>query len=173
MAVFISTPSQPSSIATDASLAVPTPASTSTGTLAFSTISQIGYMVLALGVGAWSLALFHFFTHAFFKALLFLSAGSIIHALHGEQNIYNMGGLRKSLPKVYYCMLAGAAALAGIPARVEAASTWMRGRSVDVHGPQACTGVTDGLDANGFLRVRTAQGLTVVQTGGMRAKETD
>ena len=70
-------------------------------------------------------------------------------------------------------LLAQPAALAGIPARVEAASTWMRGRSVDVHGPQACTGVTDGLDANGFLRVRTAQGLTVVQTGGMRAKETD
>lgn len=70
-------------------------------------------------------------------------------------------------------LLAQPAALAGIPARVEAASTWMRGRSVDVHGPQACSGVTDGLDANGFLRVRTAQGLTIVQTGGMRAKVTD
>ena len=80
--------------------------------------------------------------------------------------------LLKSLEREAF-LLAQLAALAGIPARVEAASTWMRGRSVDVHGPQACTGVTDGLDANGFLRVRTAQGLTVVQTGGMRAKETD
>src|SRR5690606_21952921 len=58
--------------------------------LAFSTISQIGYMVLALGVGAFSLAVFHFFTHAFFKALLFLAAGSVIHSLHGEQNVYKM-----------------------------------------------------------------------------------
>lgn len=83
--------------------------------LAFSTISQIGYMMLALGVGAFSLGLFHFFTHAFFKALLFLSAGSIIHALHGEQNIYKMGGLRKELPKVFIVTVAGAIALAGIP----------------------------------------------------------
>jgi BirA family transcriptional regulator, biotin operon repressor / biotin---[acetyl-CoA-carboxylase] ligase len=70
-------------------------------------------------------------------------------------------------------LLAQPAALAGILERVEAASTWMRGRPVDVHGPQACSGVTDGLDANGFLRIRTAQGLTVVQTGGMRAKVMD
>ena len=83
-----------------------------------------------------------------------------------------LAALLKSLEREAF-LLAQLAALAGIPARVEAASTWMRGRSVDVHGPQACTGVTDGLDANGFLRVRTAQGLTVVQTGGMRAKETD
>lgn len=83
--------------------------------LAFSTISQIGYMFLALGVGAFSLGLFHFFTHAFFKALLFLAAGTVIHSLHGEQNVFKMGGLRRELPHVYLATLAGAIALAGIP----------------------------------------------------------
>lgn len=83
--------------------------------LAFSTISQIGYMILALGVGAFSLGLFHFFTHAFYKALLFLAAGSVIHALHGEQNVYKMGGLKKHLPGVFWATLFGAIALAGIP----------------------------------------------------------
>src|SRR5690349_6308269 len=75
--------------------------------LAFSTISQIGYMVLALGVGAFSMGLFHFFTHAFFKALLFLASGAIIHSLHGEQNVFKMGGLRNHLPGVFYATLAG------------------------------------------------------------------
>lgn len=83
--------------------------------LAYSTVSQIGFMVLALGVGAYGYALFHFMTHAFFKALLFLGAGYVIHALHGEQNVYKMGGLKAKLPRVYYMMLAGAASLAGIP----------------------------------------------------------
>ena len=83
--------------------------------LAFSTISQIGYMILALGVGAFSLGLFHFFTHAFYKALLFLAAGTVIHSLHGEQNVFKMGGLRKEMPGVFYATLAGAIALAGIP----------------------------------------------------------
>ncbi len=83
--------------------------------LAFSTISQIGYMILALGVGAFSLGLFHFFTHAFFKALLFLAAGTVIHSLHGEQNVFKMGGLRRELPGVFWATLAGAVALAGIP----------------------------------------------------------
>lgn len=82
--------------------------------LAFSTISQIGYMFLALGVGGFSLALFHFFTHAFYKALLFLGAGTVIHSLYGEQNVYKMGGLKKDLPGVYKAMLIGSAALAGI-----------------------------------------------------------
>ncbi|MCX7962899.1 MAG: NADH-quinone oxidoreductase subunit L [Candidatus Sumerlaea chitinivorans] len=83
--------------------------------LAYSTISQIGYMVLGLGVGAFSLGVFHFFTHAFYKALLFLAAGTVIHSLHGEQNIFNMGGLRRELPGVFWAFLAGAASLAGIP----------------------------------------------------------
>jgi NADH-quinone oxidoreductase subunit L len=83
--------------------------------LAYSTMSQIGYMFLALGVQAWDAAIFHLMTHAFFKALLFLSAGSVIVACHHEQNIFKMGGLRKTLPFVYACFLIGGGALAAIP----------------------------------------------------------
>ncbi|BBS16749.1 NADH-quinone oxidoreductase subunit L [Aeromonas caviae] len=83
--------------------------------LAYSTMSQIGYMFLALGVGAWEGAIFHLMTHAFFKALLFLSAGAVIIATHHEQNIFKMGGLRKSLPLVYACFLVGGSALAALP----------------------------------------------------------
>ncbi|UJQ38661.1 NADH-quinone oxidoreductase subunit L [Aeromonas caviae] len=83
--------------------------------LAYSTMSQIGYMFLALGVGAWEGAIFHLMTHAFFKALLFLSAGAVINATHHEQNIFKMGGLRKSLPLVYACFLVGGSALAALP----------------------------------------------------------
>jgi NADH-quinone oxidoreductase subunit L len=83
--------------------------------LAYSTISQIGYMFLALGVGAWSAAIFHFFTHAFFKALLFLAAGVVIECLHHEQDIFKMGGLKNRLPVVFYTFLAGTAALAAMP----------------------------------------------------------
>ena len=83
--------------------------------LAYSTISQIGYMFLALGVGVRSAALFHFLTHACFKALLFLSAGSVILSLHHEQDMYRMGGLRRSLPLTFWTFLIGAAALSGVP----------------------------------------------------------
>lgn len=83
--------------------------------LAYSTMSQLGYMFLALGVGAWQGAIFHLMTHAFFKALLFLSAGSVIHACHHEQNILRMGGLRRSMPLVYTCFLVGGAALSALP----------------------------------------------------------
>jgi NADH-quinone oxidoreductase subunit L len=83
--------------------------------LAYSTISQIGYMFLALGVGAWSAALFHFLTHACFKALLFLSAGAVILSVHHEQDIFRMGGLRRHSPVVFWTFLAGAAALSGLP----------------------------------------------------------
>lgn len=83
--------------------------------LAYSTMSQIGYMFLALGVGAWQPAIFHLMTHAFFKALLFLSSGAVILACHHEQNIFKMGGLRKQIPLVYYCFLVGGAALAALP----------------------------------------------------------
>lgn len=83
--------------------------------LAYSTMSQIGYMFLALGVGAWSGAIFHLMTHAFFKALLFLSSGSVILACHHEQNIFKMGGLRRSLPLVYACFLIGGSALSALP----------------------------------------------------------
>ena len=83
--------------------------------LAYSTMSQIGYMFLALGVGAWQAAIFHLMIHAFFKALLFLTAGSVIVACHHEQNIYKMGGLRKPLPLAYACFLVGGSALAALP----------------------------------------------------------
>ena len=83
--------------------------------LAFSTMSQIGYMFLALGVGAWGSAIFHLMTHAFFKALLFLTAGSIILAMHHEQNIFKMGGLRKDLPWSHALFLIGTVALVALP----------------------------------------------------------
>lgn len=83
--------------------------------LAYSTISQIGYMFLALGVGAWSAGIFHLMTHAFFKALLFLAAGAVIHCLHHEHNIFRMGGLRTRLPIVFWSFLLGSAALAALP----------------------------------------------------------
>jgi NADH-quinone oxidoreductase subunit L len=83
--------------------------------LAYSTISQIGYMFVALGVGAYSAAIFHLLTHAFFKALLFLAAGSVIVALDHEQDIRKMGGLRRALPTTYVTFLIGGAALAGFP----------------------------------------------------------
>ncbi len=83
--------------------------------LAYSTISQIGYMFLALGVGAWSAAIFHFMTHAFFKALLFLAAGLVIKAMGGEHDIFRMGGLRRSLRPVFWVFVAGAASLSAVP----------------------------------------------------------
>jgi NADH-quinone oxidoreductase subunit L len=83
--------------------------------LAYSTISQLGYMFLAVGVGAYASGIFHLATHAFFKALLFLAAGSVMHALAGELNIDKMGNLRAKLPRTYWTYLIGAAALAGIP----------------------------------------------------------
>jgi len=83
--------------------------------LAYSTVSQLGYMFLALGLGAYSTAVFHLTTHAFFKALLFLGAGSIIHAMGGEQDIRKMGGLRKKMPVTYFTFLAATLAISGIP----------------------------------------------------------
>jgi len=83
--------------------------------LAYSTISQIGYMFLALGAGAFSAAIFHLMTHAFFKALLFLSAGALIYCMHHEHNIFRMGGLAKKLPLVCVCFFIGCAALASLP----------------------------------------------------------
>ena len=83
--------------------------------LAYSTVSQLGYMFLAMGMGAFGAGIFHLYTHAFFKALLFLGSGAVIHALHGEQDIRNMGGLRKELPVTYWTFLIGAIAIAGIP----------------------------------------------------------
>jgi NADH-quinone oxidoreductase subunit L len=83
--------------------------------LAYSTISQLGYMFMACGVGAYAAGIFHLLTHAFFKALLFLAAGSVIHALSGEQDMRKMGGLRTRTPITFWCMSAGVFAIAGIP----------------------------------------------------------
>ena len=83
--------------------------------LAYSTVSQLGYMFLGLGVGAYSGAVFHVITHAFFKALLFLAAGSVIHAMHHEQDIRKMGGLKSKLPITHLTFLIGCIAIAGVP----------------------------------------------------------
>ena len=83
--------------------------------IAYSTCSQLGYMFVAEGVGAYSLGVFHLFTHAFFKALLFLGAGSVIHAMHHEQDMRNMGGLRKDIPFTFAMMTIGTLALTGFP----------------------------------------------------------
>ncbi len=83
--------------------------------LAYSTVSQLGYMFLALGVGAYWVAVFHLFTHAFFKALLFLGSGSVIHALGGEQDMRRMGGLKNKIPITHWTMWVGSIAIAGIP----------------------------------------------------------
>jgi NADH-quinone oxidoreductase subunit L len=83
--------------------------------LAYSTVSQLGYMFLALGTGSYVAAVFHVMTHAFFKALLFLGSGSVIHAVSGQQDIRFMGGLRKKLPVTYFTFLVGCLAIAGIP----------------------------------------------------------
>jgi len=83
--------------------------------LAYSTLSQLGYMFAALGVGAFTAAIFHLMTHGFFKGLLFLGSGSVIHAVHEEQDMRNMGGLARKIPITYATMLVGSVAIAGIP----------------------------------------------------------
>ena len=83
--------------------------------IAYSTCSQLGYMFVAMGLGAYSVGMFHLFTHAFFKALLFLGAGSVIHAMHHEQDMRNMGGLGKVIPLTALMMVIGTIALTGFP----------------------------------------------------------
>ena len=83
--------------------------------VAYSTCSQLGYMFVAMGVGAYSVGMFHLFTHAFFKALLFLGSGSVIMAMHHEQDIRNMGGLKNKIPFTYWMMVIGTLALTGFP----------------------------------------------------------
>ncbi len=83
--------------------------------LAYSTMSQIGYMIMGVGVGAYQAGILHFFTHAFFKAQLFLGAGIIIHALHDEQDVRKMGGLRKKMPFAFWAMTIGTLAIVGVP----------------------------------------------------------
>jgi NADH-quinone oxidoreductase subunit L len=83
--------------------------------LAYSTVSQLGYMFLAMGMGAFGAGIFHLYTHAFFKALLFLGSGAVIHALGGEQDMRRMGGLKRALPVTYWTFLIGALAISGVP----------------------------------------------------------
>jgi NADH-quinone oxidoreductase subunit L len=83
--------------------------------LAYSTVSQLGYMFLAMGMGAFAAGIFHLYTHAFFKALLFLGSGAVIHALHGEQDMRRMGGLKGALPVTFWTFVTGTVAIAGIP----------------------------------------------------------
>ena len=83
--------------------------------LAYSTISQLGYMFMGCGVAAYGAGIFHLMTHAFFKALLFLCAGAIIHGLGGEQDMRHMGGLRKYMPKTFWCMTVATFTIAGFP----------------------------------------------------------
>ena len=83
--------------------------------LAYSTVSQLGLMFLAMGVGAYAAGIFHLYTHAFFKALLFLGSGAVIHALSGEQDLRRMGGLRRELPITYWTFLVGTLAISGVP----------------------------------------------------------
>lgn len=83
--------------------------------IAYSTVSQLGYMFLALGVGAYTAGIFHLYTHAYFKALLFLGSGSVIHALHDEQNMRNMGGLKKHMPVTYWTFILATLSITGIP----------------------------------------------------------
>ena len=83
--------------------------------LAYSTVSQLGYMFLAMGMGAFGAGIFHLMTHAFFKACLFLGSGAVIHALHGEQDIRKMGGLKKHIPITYWTFVIAAVAIAGVP----------------------------------------------------------
>ena len=82
--------------------------------IAYSTCSQLGYMFFAAGVGAYGAAMFHLFTHAFFKALLFLGAGSVIHAMHHEQDMRYYGALRKEIPLTFWAMIAGTLAITGV-----------------------------------------------------------
>ena len=105
--------------------------------LAYSTVSQLGYMFLACGVGAFGVGVFHLFTHAFFKALLFLGSGSVIHAMGGEQDMRKMGGLRRRIPWTFWTFVIGTLAIAGIPLfagfyskDMILASTWEAGRPV-------------------------------------------
>jgi NADH-quinone oxidoreductase subunit L len=105
--------------------------------LAYSTVSQLGYMFLACGVGAYGVGVFHLFTHAFFKALLFLGSGSVIHAMGGEQDMRKMGGLRKRIPWTFWTFVIGTLAISGIPLFAGfyskdaiLASTWEAGRPV-------------------------------------------
>ncbi len=97
--------------------------------LAYSTVSQLGFMFIALGTGVYWVAIFHLITHAFFKALLFLGSGSVIHGMHDEQDILKMGGLRTKMKITFVTFFIGSLAIAGIPPRCRDSSVKMRSYS--------------------------------------------
>ena len=122
--------------------------------IAYSTCSQLGYMFVALGVGAYSAGIFHLFTHAFFKALLFLGAGSVIHAMHHEQDMRRMGGLRKELPFTFAMMTIGTLALTGFPFT---AGYYSKDAIIDV---SFAAGHSSSAAVYGWLMTAIAAGLT-------------
>ncbi len=106
---------------------------------AYSTVSQLGYMFVGVGCGAFSAGIYHLMTHAFFKALLFLGSGSVIHALSGEQDMRNMGGLRTKIPWTFWTMLCAALAISGfppLPASSARTPSWLPRTAM----PPGCTG---------------------------------
>ena len=107
---------------------------------AYSTVSQLGYMFVGVGCGAFSAGIYHLMTHAFFKALLFLGAGSVIHALSGEQDMRNMGGLRKKIPWTFLTMMCAAVAIAGVPPSSPASSARTPSCSPRTITRRGCTG---------------------------------
>jgi NADH-quinone oxidoreductase subunit L len=119
---------------------------------AYSTVSQLGYMFLGLGVGAFSAGIFHLMTHAFFKALLFLGAGSVIHALAGEQDMRNMGGLWNKIPRTFATILCAAVAIAGVPpfSGFSARTPFCWPRTIM---PPGCTGSRDHRRHDSLLRI--------------------
>ncbi|WP_419918714.1 NADH-quinone oxidoreductase subunit L [Candidatus Poriferisocius sp.] len=128
--------------------------------LAYSTVSQLGYMVLALGVGAWTAALFHLFTHAFFKACLFLGSGSVSHAVHSFDMKKDMGGLRRAMPHTYRTFMIGTVALAGLPIL---SGFWSKDEILAGTGGWGLFGGTGG---NGAYTVMLAMGMiTAALTG--------
>ena len=122
--------------------------------IAYSTCSQLGYMFVACGIGAYGAGIFHLFTHAFFKALLFLGAGSVIHAMHHEQDMRAMGGLRNKIPLTFAAMLIGTLALTGVGIP---------------HLDRFCRLLFEGRDHRGCLRRRHAERLRVLAARNRRA----
>jgi NADH-quinone oxidoreductase subunit L len=143
--------------------------------IAYSTVSQLGFMVFALGLGAWVAAIFHLVTHAFFKGLLFLGAGSVIHGMHDEQNIWNMGGLRKWMPITFWTFLAAALANAGV---IPFAGFWSKdeiivGGWISDYQPIGTIAVVIGLVTAFFTALYMFRVVFVVFTGKPRFNPDD
>ena len=137
--------------------------------LAYSTVSQLGYMFLAVGLGAFSAAIFHVFTHAFFKACLFLGSGSVIHALDGEQDMRRMGGLKSYMPRTYWTYLVATLAIAGVPLTAGFFSKDLILWQAFSHGALALWGI--GLVTAGLTAFYMFRQLFMVFHGECRADE--